>query len=89
MSAIAAFRRWWRMEGVPHRCLACGDPMSAGENDAGRWVACCPRMWVSLGDGSIEHNYPGHSVRVLSGPPLWGDCGHEHEVRHLLRGYPV
>ncbi len=81
--------RWLRMSGVPHFCQACGDPMSAGSNRAGRWAACCPRMWLSLGDGSYENNYVGHSVRLLSGPPLWGDCGHDHEVRDLLRGYPV
>ena len=88
-SLIVALRRWGRMSGVPHLCQACGKPMSAGQNGAGRWAVCCPDMWVSLGDGYLEHNYPGHSVRELSGPPLWGNCGHDHEVRFLLRGYPV
>jgi hypothetical protein len=89
MTLLSRARRAWRMFGVPHLCLSCGEPMSTGTNTVGRWVACCPKMWVSLGDGTLEHNYPGHSVRLLSGPPMWGDCGHDHEVRHLLRGYPV
>jgi hypothetical protein len=63
--------------------------MSAAENDAGLWIACCPRMWVSFSDTFIDHNYVGHTIGRISGPPLWGDCGHEHEVRFPLRGYPV
>jgi hypothetical protein len=78
------------MAGIPHICLSCGEPMSYGKNAAGRWAALCPKMWLSLGDGEMTHNYSGHSVRRLgTTPPDWGDCGHEHEERSLLRGYPV
>ena len=70
-------------------CVACGRPMSFGRSDGGRWFACCPLMWVYVGDGRTEHNYPNHSLRLLSRPPRWGDCHHGHELRHPLRGYPV
>jgi hypothetical protein len=63
--------------------------MSTRQNGAGLWIACCPRMWVSFSDTSIEHNYVGHSVARLDGPALWGDCGHDHEITYPLRGYPV
>lgn len=81
-------RRWMRMSGIPHVCQNCGDPMSARQNGAGLWVACCPRMWVSFSDTEIEHNYIDHTCVRMSGPPLWGDCGHEHEETYPLRGYP-
>lgn len=81
--------RWFLMAGVPHHCRSCGEPMSYGCNDAGRWAALCPRMWLSLGDDYERYNNPGHSVRVTERQPEWGGCGHEHEERSLLRGYPV
>jgi len=80
-------RRWLRMGGIPHGCQNCGRPMSSRQNDAGLWVVCCPQMWVSFSDDFLEHNYPGHTVKRLPGPPLWGDCGHEHEDTYPLRGY--
>lgn len=82
-------RRWWRMDGIPHLCQNCGRPMSESQNDAGLWVVCCPEMWVSFDDESIEHNYPRHTVRRISGRPDWGGCGHEHQRLSPLHGYPV
>ena len=82
-------RRWWRMDGVKHVCQNCGKPMTSRQNDAGLWVVACPSMWVSFSDTYLEHNYSGHSVTRISGEPIWGDCGHEHEVTYPLRGYPV
>ena len=89
MDILNRLRAWWRMDGVPHICQDCGEPMSGRENKAGLWVACCPKMWISFSDTYMEHNYSGHSAVRLSGPPLWGDCDHEHETTYPLRGYPV
>ncbi len=85
-STLDKLRRWWRMSGTPHICQDCGDPMSARQNGAGLWIACCPRMWITFSDTTYEHNYSGHSVARLSGPPLWGNCGHEHETTDPLMG---
>jgi len=87
-------RSWWsrlfsNTAGVPHHCRDCGAAMSYGKNGAGRWAALCPHMWLSLGDGTFTNNFPGHSVRITESKPDWGDCGHDHEERSLLRGYPV
>lgn len=80
--------RWLRKYRGPHKCLACGRILSFGANDAGRYAVLCPPMWLSLGDGRIEHNYVGHTVRVTESRPDF-DCDHDHEERYLIRGYPV
>ncbi len=88
MSVFGAVLNRVNLLDVPHHCLSCGAPMSFGISDGGRWFACCPRMWIDIGDGQVEHNYPGHSYRLLARRPVW-TCDHEHMERHPLQGYPV
>ena len=82
------FMRWLRKYRGPHTCLSCGEPLTFGANDAGRYAVLCGRMWLSLGDGYLRHNHPGHTVRVTVSRPDF-DCDHDHEERSLWRGYPV
>jgi len=64
----------------PHICGDCGRLLDYGHNDAGKWWIACPKVTLHVGDGYLERNFEGMTVRVTGSRPRW-TCDHDHLER--------